>query len=393
MQTSQKPAGLYLHIPFCRAKCPYCDFFSVTDHGAIPRYIEALLAELTMYRHTVSCADSIYFGGGTPSVLTPSQIGKILHAVHACFSVTADAEVTLEVNPGTVNRDDLIDYRKAGINRLNIGLQSIRDDTLRFLGRIHTADEGLATFGWAREAGFDNVGLDLIYGIPGQTTRSWQAEMAQVVQLAADHLSCYTLTLEPGTPMATMVKNGAIQPLDEKCAGDLFSATAVYLNRNGYRQYEISNYARQTALDPIDKRSRHNRKYWNVVPYLGFGPSAHSFMHNARWWNHDCLDDYFADIEAGIRPVAETEVLTREQQIMEYVYLGLRRSEGINTADFAARFNAGFSDRFATAVTRLESEGLIDRPSDWIRLTQRGMRFLEHAVDRLLSKPITLTRS
>ncbi len=379
------PAGLYIHVPFCRAKCPYCDFYSVTDPGSISAYIEALLAELNMRRHQVHRADTIYFGGGTPSVLTPLQIARILEGVHACFSVTPDAETTLEVNPETVSQASLTAYRRAGINRLNIGLQSLDEQTLVFLGRIHTARKGVDAYGWARAAGFDNIGLDLIYAVPGQTRSRWVAEMAGVVQLAPDHLSCYTLTMEPGTPMAQRLQNGQIQPLDEQTAGRLFSATASYLNRNGYRQYEISNFSRNAAGGTSDRRSRHNRKYWNFAPYLGFGPAAHSFLDHTRWWNPRSLSDYLADLKAGRCPVAGTETLTPEQQMMEFVYLGLRQTDGIDTADFASRFNAGLSDCFGPEVSRLVGEGLVERSSGRIRLTQRGMRFLEHVVDRLLS--------
>ncbi len=383
--TPSTSTGIYIHVPFCRAKCPYCDFYSVTDHGLIPDYIEALLAELNLYRHGVPRADTLYFGGGTPSVMAPRQIARILDAVHDCFSVAPDVEVTLEVNPGTVNKSALAAYREAGINRLNIGLQSIDDQVLIFLGRIHSAKDGVDTYRWSRDVGFDNVGLDLIYGVPGQTRNRWEAQMADIVELAPEHLSCYTLTMEPGTPMTAMVQNGQIQPLDERTAGELFSATATYLNRNGYHQYEISNFARNTAGGTIDWRSRHNRKYWTFAPYLGFGPAAHSFLDNRRWWNHRSLDYYLADLKAGKRPVAETETLTREQQIIEYVYLGLRQTDGIDAMGFASRYNADFFDHFEPAATRLVSEGLVEKTSERIRLTDRGMRYLESVVDRLLS--------
>jgi len=382
---SPVPAGLYIHVPFCRAKCPYCDFYSVTDPGLIFEYIEALLAELSMRRQQVPRADTIYFGGGTPSLMTPLQIKQILEGIHACFSVTPDAETTLEVNPETVNQASLAAYRVAGINRLNIGLQSLDDQTLAFLGRIHTAKKGVDAYGWARAAGFDNIGLDLIYGVPGQTRSRWEAEMAGVVRLAPDHLSCYTLTMEPGTPMAQRVQNGQIQPLDEQTAGRLFSATASYLNHHGYRQYEISNFSRHAAGDSRDRRSRHNKKYWTAAPYLGFGPAAHSFLDHTRWWNHRALNDYLADLKAGRCPVAGSETLTREQQVMEFVYLGLRQTDGLDTADFASRFNEAFSDRFEPEVSRLVREGLVEQSSGWIRATDRGMRFLEHVVDRILS--------
>jgi oxygen-independent coproporphyrinogen-3 oxidase len=309
----------------------------------------------------------------------------MLEGLSSCFALTADLETTLEVNPGTAGREALAAYRRAGINRLNIGLQSIDDRTLNFLGRIHSAQQGLDTYRRARQAGFDNVGLDLIYGIPGQTRDRWETELAGVIQLAPDHLSCYSLTIEPGTPLARKVSDGEIQLLDEQTAGDLFCATAAYLNGHGYRQYEVSNFARHAAGGTTDRRSRHNRKYWTLAPYLGFGPAAHSYLDNTRWWNHRSLANYLADLEAGKRPVAGEETLTREQQIMEFVYLGLRQTEGLDPADFSSRFKAGFGDCFEPELSRMVREGLLEKRSGWIRLTHRGMRFLDSVVDRLLS--------
>jgi oxygen-independent coproporphyrinogen III oxidase len=383
--TCPSPAGVYIHVPFCRAKCPYCDFYSVTERRLIPDYIEALHTELALRRRSVPCADTVYFGGGTPSMLAPRQIGSILDSICGSFSMESHPEVTLEVNPGTVNADNLADYRIAGVNRLNIGLQSIDDQNLVFLGRIHTAGQGLDTLRWARQAGFQNVGLDLIYAIPGQTRKRWESELAEVVRLAPDHLSCYTLTIEPGTPMAARVQKGDIQPLDEKTAGDLFSFSTDYLNRNGYRQYEISNFARDAGDGSRDNRSRHNRKYWTLAPYLGFGPAAHSFLDNRRWWNHDTLHPYLSAIKAGELPVAGAENLTFDQQMIEFIYLGLRQTDGIDTSAFASRFNAAFCGLFEPQVSRLLGEGLLEKSLDHIRLTARGMRFLESVAGRLIT--------
>ncbi|MBC2742380.1 MAG: radical SAM family heme chaperone HemW [Desulfosarcina sp.] len=383
--TSPVPAGLYIHVPFCLAKCPYCDFYSIADSRRIPGYVDALLTELDMCRQAVPIADTIYFGGGTPSLLTPDQVENILERIHASFFVAVDTEITLEVNPGTVDKARLAGYRNAGVNRLNIGLQSFQNETLAFLGRIHTAEQAIDTYQWARQAGFDNVGLDLIYGVPGQTRSRWESELAQVVALRPDHLSCYTLTVEAGTPMALKIGAGQIDPPDDDTAGELFSATIKYLNQNGFAQYEISNFARRDAGDPTDRRSRHNRKYWTFAPYLGFGPASHSFLDDTRWWNHRSIDDYLADLKAGKRPLAGTETLARDQQIMEFVYLGLRQTDGIDTVDFESRFKADFSDRFEPEVTRLVNEGLVEKVSGRIWLTARGMRFLESVVDRLLS--------
>lgn len=378
------PAGIYIHIPFCRAKCPYCDFYSVTALDRIDAFVMALPAEMDMQRHRISLADTVYFGGGTPSLLSARRIERILDAVYARFAVTADAEVTLEVNPGTVGRRDLEAFRRAGVNRLNIGLQSINDLALSFLGRIHTADTGIATYRHARDAGFDNVGLDLIYAVPGQTRKAWEAEMARVVELAPDHLSCYTLTIEAGTPLARRVEEGRVRPLDERIAGDLFSATADFLDAHGYRQYEISNYARVCKGSRFDLRSRHNRKYWNFIDYLGFGPTAHSLSGATRRWNCRTLDAYLAALQRGASPEAGREDLTRDQQILEAVYLGLRQTEGIDTALFFSRFQCDFHDLLGEQVAQLSAEGLIDASAQQVRLTRLGMRFLESVVQRML---------
>ncbi len=374
------PAGIYIHVPFCRSKCPYCDFFSIANDGRIPDYLDALLVELSRSRLAGLAVDSIYFGGGTPSLLTAEAIGRIIEAVNRHFAVNGDAEITLEANPGTVSRESLAAYRSLGVNRINIGLQAMDDSTLAFLGRIHTAGQGVDAYEWARAAGFDNVGLDLIYAIPGQTRQHWEAQMARAVRLAPEHLACYSLTVEPGTPLADRVADGQVRLPAEKMAADLFDLTAAYLNANGYRQYEISNFAQAPAPGKPDRRSRHNRKYWSGAAYLGFGPAAHSFFDHTRWWNHGSVDRYLADLAVGKPPVAQREVLTRAQRLIEFVYLGLRQTAGIDKADFKLRFAEGFCDRFEPQLTRLIDEGLVEDAGMRIRLTGRGRRFLEGVV-------------
>jgi oxygen-independent coproporphyrinogen III oxidase len=377
-------AGIYIHVPFCLAKCHYCDFYSITDLNLIPDYLETLLVEAKQCRQAVSAVDTIYFGGGTPSVLSAQQIESILSHLHACFVVDPAAEITLEINPGTVTPEKLSGYRSVGINRLNIGLQSTHDQTLRLLGRIHTAKQGLDTYRFAKQSGFDNIGLDLIYGIPGQTEKQWRAELAAGVALGAQHLSCYTLTLEPGTPLSIKVSNGTIAHLDEAIIGELFSFTGDFLNHNGYRQYEVSNYARVSIADKADYRSRHNQKYWTFAPYLGFGPAAHSFLDNRRWWNIRSLGGYIEAIQSARSPIAETETLDQEQQMMEYIYLGLRQTAGIDTFDFESRFDLNFYRWHEHDIACLLDEGLIEIYDRWIRTTARGMRFLDQVVGRLI---------
>ena len=371
-------------MPFCLQKCLYCDFYSITDLNLIPDYLEALLAEITMCRRTGAIVDTIYFGGGTPSILPTRRIETIIARLHACFAVDPAAEITLEVNPGTASQEKLAGYRSAGINRINIGLQSTDDLTLRWLGRIHTAKQGMDTIRIAQDSGFDNIGLDLIYGIPGQTQRQWQAELAAVAALGVQHLSCYTLTLEPGTPLSVRVSNGSIPSPDEAVIGELFSLTGDFLSRNGYRQYEVSNFAHASISDSTDYRSRHNLKYWTFAPYQGFGPAAHSFMDKRRWWNLRSLGEYLGAVSAGKSPMAEMEVLSREQQIMEYIYLSLRQTVGIDAIDFESRFNMDFYQDREPELSRLVDEGLIEKSQLGIRTTALGMRFLDRVVDRLI---------
>ncbi len=377
-------AGIYIHVPFCVAKCPYCDFYSITNLDPIPDYLAALHLEIDRCESVLPMFDTIYFGGGTPSTLAPRHVGRILEHLGKRFSLATSAEITLEMNPGTVDPQKLSGFRFAGINRLNIGLQSLDEDTLRLLGRVHDARQGRESFEWARQYGFDNIGIDFIYGVPGQTQKQWERDLSGAVDLGAEHLSCYTLTLEPGTMMSEKINSGKMPPPDEALTGDLFSFTGDFLDCNGYFQYEISNHARTPEADTIDYRSRHNCKYWNFAPYLGFGPAAHSFMDNRRWWNRPSLGDYLNAIQNGLSPVAETETLTREQQIIEFIYLGLRQAVGIDTQEYRLRFDDDFCTRHDEALCSLAAEGLIERTPPRVRATARGMRFLDRVVDRLI---------
>lgn len=371
---------MYIHIPFCRNKCPYCDFFSITDLSAAPRLVDALLAEMGQRRDdTVPLSfDTLYIGGGTPSVLDPIHIRRVIRAARSRFDLSVDAEVTMEVNPGTVSLAKLADYRAAGVNRLTIGIQSFQDRQLRFLGRIHTGREAFRTVAMARNAGFENVGLDLIYGLPGQTETAWRSDLETAVALAPPHLSCYMLTIEPGTPMAEDLGRGRFEAVGETAASDLFVLTQSVLGNAGYRQYEISNFARSAS-----GRSKHNLKYWTFAPYLGLGPAAHSYRTSVRWWNHRSVERYLRDIGRGKPPVAEMEKLGRKQRMMEAIYLRLRTAEGIDVASFNRKFQADFNSRFAEPMATLEAEDMLSSSERDCRLTPKGMRFHE-GVARML---------
>jgi oxygen-independent coproporphyrinogen-3 oxidase len=372
-----KPAGIYVHIPFCLQRCFYCDFYSTTDSDLQDAYLDALLKEIMLTRKTSLCFDTLYIGGGTPSVLDPAAIGRIVDAAGQAYALSAQAEITLEANPGTMDAQRLQGFRAAGVNRLNLGVQSFQEDLLRFLGRIHSAVDAVRTMEWARGAGFDNIGLDLIYGLPGQTETTWIDDLKQALELEPEHLSCYMLTYEPGTPLDQDRRKGRFRPLDEGLAGDLFEITMAYLKYHGYEHYEISNFARITTPDRAARRSRHNCKYWSFAPYIGLGAAAHSFFEPQRSWNHRSIERYMGDLKAGLRPVAGKESLSPEQFLIEAVYLGLRTTRGIDLAAVDKKLGINFCSRFADLINDLKQRDLIDTRPGRLALTPRGMRFLD----------------
>lgn len=373
--------GIYIHIPFCLQKCPYCDFFSVTDRSLVPPFLDAVLHEmdLTSDRHTPF--DSLYLGGGTPSILDPEQVARLLAGAHRSYRLLADAETTLEVNPGSVDLERVRGFREAGVNRINIGVQSFRNENLRFLGRIHSAEEAVRTLDRARRAGFDNVGMDLMYGLPDQTEADWLFDLEQAVAQRPEHLSCYMLSYESGTPLERLRKQNRVKPLGDDRVGALFQATIAFLGERGYRHYEVSNFASSSRA-----LSRHNRKYWNFSAYIGLGPSAHSYLPPLRRWNHADVKEYIRELEEGNLPVAGEEKLTRKQGMIEAVYLGLRQTDGMSFDRFEKRFGEDFGQVFGSTLTGLVEEGLICVTSARCTLTLQGMLFLDTVAARLVSE-------
>lgn len=371
------PAGIYVHVPFCLRKCLYCDFFSTTDLSHRKPYLHALCQEASITPSRDRPADTLYIGGGTPSVLDPEDIRLIVSTMEESFLMADDTEVTLEVNPGTADLQRLAGYRKAGVNRINIGIQSFQDEMLKFLGRIHSSQDAAAILKQARKAGFENIGADLIYGIPGQTMAMWREELSRAVAFTPDHLSCYMLTYESGTPLQKAVQKGRVHPLDEQRVAGMFDWTRNYLNASGYRQYEISNFARTAAGSSRDYRSRHNLKYWTFSPYIGLGPSAHSFWEPVRSWNVDSLPRYIRAAAAGRLPLQEKEILGNEEMMIEAIYLGLRQASGIDIDWFNKKFGILFHTRFKNTLAFLEERDQIVSSPKQCRLTGQGMRYLD----------------
>jgi len=365
---SEKIPGLYIHIPFCLSKCHYCDFYSLTSISAVPDFLDALFKEMTMYRNRFNSFDTVYIGGGTPSLLSPQQLENILVRIWGNFDLISDSEITVETNPADLNRSYLESIREIGINRINIGVQSFDQKVLNFLGRRHSLMQALSAVEASRKAGFHNIGLDLIYGVPGQSIDSWLDTLKQAVAFSPEHLSCYQLTLEPKTPLGKRYQAGEFSIPGEELQYEFFMKTSQFLEGAGYIHYEVSNFARGTEL-----ASRHNQKYWDHSPYLGLGPAAHSFQDNQRWWNHRCLDQYLAAINAGNLPIEETETLTMEQLRLEALYLGLRTKKGVCLQDFKNRYHFDLFTEKKKMLDKLQEEGFISVHEGHLYPTQTGL--------------------
>jgi putative oxygen-independent coproporphyrinogen III oxidase len=355
-------AGLYVHVPFCQRKCPYCDFASGTDLAMVADWLRAIRQEMGFYRDFAPRFDTLYLGGGTPSLLTTEQLAVLLESLQGHFTFAPDTEITLEANPDDLTLEILKNYLKLGVNRLSLGVQSFHDQELAFLGRRHDAAQARQALAWAREAGFANLGLDLIYGLPGQTVDQWQRNLETALSFLPEHLSCYQLTLEAGTPLARRQAEGQFQPLPEETEREFFLFTSRFLEDQGYLHYEISNFARGH-----ENRSRHNGKYWNHTPYLGLGPAAHSFRDGRRWWNYRSLQDYCQALNQGYAPVADEETLTPEQTRLEALYLGLRTREGV---DLELMANV---QRTKTVMQEIVRAGLAEVRDDRLRPTREGL--------------------
>ncbi len=368
--------SLYFHIPFCERKCPYCDFYSVVESvDTQKRFVAALLREIELTAERFPGSDfqvvTIFFGGGTPTVLPISGTERIVQAIRKHFAVHPEAEWTLEANPGTVDRAKFAHYRSLGFNRLSLGVQSFHDPELRQLGRIHTAREAEQAIQKAREVGFENINVDLIFGLPGQTLESWKASLEKALSLHPEHISTYNLIYEPDTPFGTLLRAGKLTPLHESVEWGMYRETDAILQGVGFRHYEISNFARP------GKECRHNRAYWQGKSYLGFGPSAHSFYANHRWWNARNLGAYMENLGKSRFPPGEEETLTPNQRRLERIFLSLRQAEGLELETYERSFGENFARSFAGALTKLrtlekETGPLLEESSGHLRLTLRG---------------------
>jgi oxygen-independent coproporphyrinogen-3 oxidase len=382
---------LYIHVPFCRLVCAYCDFVTVGGRGAdIPRYVDALHAELGM-RPAVGDLRTVYFGGGTPSLLQPDAVAGLLAAAEARWRVSPQ-EVTLEANPSAREAPDWTGLRGAGVNRISLGVQSLRDAELRSLARGHTAAEPTAAFAAARAAGFENLSIDLIYGIPGQSLADWRDGLRRALGMEPDHLSLYALQLALAPDeWAAPPRAGALRwrrrlaaRQDEALAADQYRAAEEILDAAGYRHYELSSWARP------GRESQHNGAYWDRRAYTGIGAGAHSYDGAAqRDWNQRDLDAYLTDVEAGRLPRAGSETLDEPTRAFEAIALGLRRVAGLSRSAFAAEFGADPADRYGDAVMAGAADELLEVQADALRLTARGRLLASEALLAFLPEPAT----
>lgn len=364
-------AGIYIHIPFCRARCSYCDFATGTYSGPLAeRYVRALAQEIKAFpalENEAREADTIYFGGGTPSLLSPAQLETILEAVEERFLIKGDAEVTMEMNPGTLTPEILREFRGLGITRASFGAQSFDDRELSQLGRTHTAEDVRLTISYLREAGFDNVSFDLIAGLPRQTLAAWERNLSEALKLRPEHLSFYLLEVHEGTPLADQIRRGRVASPDDDVAAEMYRLMLDTACAAGYEHYEISN------LSLPGYESRHNSKYWQGHPVYGFGCSAHSFDGARRRWSNerDALG-YTELIEAGRSPSVENIELSRQDQEAEAVFLGLRLLRGINLREHQSRFGVDLREARASDLAYLSEAGLIEVTGDLLKLTRTG---------------------
>ncbi|MDP3148382.1 MAG: radical SAM family heme chaperone HemW [Ignavibacteria bacterium] len=376
-----KESSIYIHIPFCDHKCIYCDFYSIITHENIQSYLNALKEEIKYFANIYSEGrkfTTIFFGGGTPSLLAPHQIEEIILHLKNNFFVSDDAEITLETNPGAVDKNKLKEFVNAGINRISIGIQTFDDEELKFLTRIHNKKTAIETVWFAKEAGFKNISVDLIFNLPKQTREKWLYNLQTAIELPITHLSTYSLILERGTILNKLVLDKKVVLQDEDYDAELYELTIEFLTRNNFSQYEVSNF----ALNGFE--CMHNLAYWQYKDYLGFGTSAHSFINSKRWWNYSSLNFYIESISKNGNAIIGEEVLTLQQRREEYLMLALR-SNGLNVDEFKKLFGGEWLEQRRNLLNVYSAEGLIVQNEKAITLSPKGYLVCDEIIANLIA--------
>ncbi len=373
------PLSLYLHIPFCQRKCPYCDFNTYAGReGEYDAFVKALVQDVAETGQALGRPPvrTVFLGGGTPTVLEPGQLEVIFEALHGAFDILPDAEITSEANPGTVDARRFEMLRALGVNRLSMGVQSFDDAELRFLGRIHNATEALAAYHLARRVGFQNINLDFMFGLPGQSPEVWRNTLQTAIDLDTEHLSLYSLTVEPGTALAAWVARGQVSAPDPDRAADLYELAQELLARAGFVQYEISNWARGPLGDDLLPRfaSRHNVVYWRNEPYLGFGPGAHGWYQGVRRAVVSDVGEYIRRVASGEPYWSMEEPIPPELEMGETMMLGLRLVQaGVERAAFRERFGRDVTEVYPDQISSLLAAELIELTPERVRLTPQAL--------------------
>ena len=366
--------SLYIHVPFCATKCYYCAFNTYAFHKEqAHHYLEALRSEMELYRLDSSRLKTVFIGGGTPSILSTESLDMLLMHLHTVFEVDRGAEVTVECNPGTVDRQKLELMRSGGVNRLSFGVQAMDDATLWEIGRIHTVDEAIQSYELARGVGFDNINLDLIFAVPNQTVEEWKACLKEVISLQPEHISACSLMIEEGTVFYESWRTGKLQRLSNEVEAEMYRATIDTLTDHGYQHYEISSFAKPRCA------AKHNLVYWDNHSYIGMGPGACGYINGVRYSNIRGVQDYVESLKQGRKPVADSEQLTGRDEKAETIILGLRKREGIRELDYQRRFGESIEEEFEDVLDKWIDINLLDWKGEYLRLTRQGL-FLANEV-------------
>ena len=365
--------GIYIHIPFCKQKCFYCDFCSFANKNEMQgKYVETVINEIKNITHKEKyTVTTIYFGGGTPSILNPNYIKNILQEIKSSFEILDDAEITIEINPGTVNEEKLKKYKEYGINRLSIGLQSANDKILKKIGRIHDYKQFEETFFYARKCGFKNINVDLMIGLPTQAVEDVKQTLEKIIQKNPEHMSVYSLIIEEGTIIEKLINENKLQLPDEETERIMYWTVVNKLKENGYNQYEISNFSKKTY------ESKHNTNCWKQKQYIGLGTSAHSYLNKKRYSNTNNIEEYIKNVqESNIsKNITIHEEQTEESTMNEYMLLGLRMIQGININEFKQKFKIDPTIKYKEILEKLQKENLIQITKTSIKLTKQGIDF------------------
>ena len=373
-------AGIYIHIPFCNSKCAYCGFYSLPSLKLKDRFLEALKAEIVARKDYLQgdAVNTIYFGGGTPSLLSLKEIGELLNHINAHYPVASNAEITLEANPDTLSLEYLEGLHQLGVNRLSIGIQSFFDNDLKYLSRRHDSHHAQQCLDWAKQAGFENISIDLIYGLPSSNADQWNENLDIFFAYGLSHLSAYALTLEPNAILTKQIELGKVQPVNEDDALRDYEILCQRAAENGYLHYEISNFCKRGM------HSKHNSSYWFGTPYIGFGPSAHSFDGNSRQWNVSSVEKYCVSVPEPVEGSAiEKEILSPEQHYDEYVMLRLRTHWGIDLKWLKREMGERFSTYCEQHAQPLIAQGRLSQTREFLYLTDQQMLFADGIAEEL----------